>query len=494
MNILFLNICKKSREIFFDAFQGRILFWAILAQILLPGNVLANNNLQEKEAEVQVNQSKNNLVYSIPIKDEIDKTNLFILRRGLKEAIQIGASTVVLDIDTPGGRLDITLEMMEMLDYFDGQCIAYVNPDAISAGAFIASACDQIYFSPKGKMGAAALIQTTGEDIPETARLKTESYLLANVRILSQEIPYRTETIRAMFDSEYELVIDGVTIKSKGELLTLTASQAMERYGQSKQPLLGSGIGNTVEQILQIEFKNKPFSLENYVMTYSEEWAKWLSSFTAILIGLGMLLIFIEFKTPGFGIFGISGIILIGLFFISQNLAGLSGNEGILIFIAGLTCLALELFLFPGGFIFGLIGLLLIVGSFIFSMADFWSGQLTPISFELLKEPLKNLTVALLITTMGGYLFVRLFKTKLVEDSLILSSALDSNKKKSKTVKSAQLIGLKGIAITRLCPSGFIQLGEEKYEAHSELTYIEKGDSIYVCSVDGFKLNVKKIN
>ncbi len=494
MNFPFLNIYARSRCPFLRTPQGVLALWTILVQILLPGNIFGNINPLEKVGRDQANQSKEKVAYSIPIKGEIDKTNLFILRRGLKEAIQLGASTVILDINTPGGRLDICLEMMEMLDYFEGQCLAFVNPNAISAGAFIASACDRIYFSPKGKIGAAGIIQGTGEDIPDTARMKIESYLLANIRILSQEIPYRTETIRAMFDSEYELVIDGVTIKSKGELLTLTASQAMEIYGERNQPLLGSGIADTVEDILQIEFKDTSFSLKNYIMTYSEEWAKWLSSFTTVLIGLGMLLIFIEFKTPGFGIFGILGIILIGLFFISQNLAGLAGNEGILIFIAGLICLSIELFFFPGGLVFGLLGLLLIVGSFVFSMADFWSGALTPISYDLLKGPLKNVTIAVLITISGGYLFVRLFRTKLVEDSLILSSALNSNKSKTKTLKSAQLIGQSGIAITRLGPSGFIQIGDRKYEAHSELTYIEKGEAIYVCSVDGFKLNVDKIN
>ena len=58
-------------------------------------------------------------------------------------------------------------------------------------------------------------------------------------------------------------------------------------------------------------------------MTYSEEWAKWLANITPILLGIGMLLFFFELKTPGFGIFGIFGIVLLGLFFISQYIAGL---------------------------------------------------------------------------------------------------------------------------------------------------------------------------
>ena len=73
-------------------------------------------------------------VYVIPIEGAISKPNLFILRRGLKEAISNEVEMVVLDMDTPGGRVDICLEMMEMLDRFEGLTATYVNEDAISAG------------------------------------------------------------------------------------------------------------------------------------------------------------------------------------------------------------------------------------------------------------------------------------------------------------------------------------------------------------------------
>ena len=272
----------------------------------------------EKSAMVQTPT----LVYVIPVNEAINQPNLFVLRRGLKEAIRKKADMVLLDMDTPGGRLDICLEMMEMLDYFEGATATYINPDAISAGAFIASACDKIYFSPKGKMGAAAVIQGTGEDVPDTARMKIESYLLANIRVLSEGYRYRAEVVRAMFDSEYELIIDEEIIKPKGELLTLTAKQAVQEYGKPAVPLLGDGIAPSIEALLTQEFGADGYRLERYEMTYSEEWAKWLANITPILLGAGMLLLFIEFKTPGFGVFGIGGIVIIGLIFYQSKYCG----------------------------------------------------------------------------------------------------------------------------------------------------------------------------
>ena len=445
----------------------------------------------ENSAEIETPK----LVYVIPITEAINQPNLFVLRRGLKEAIRKKADMVILDMDTPGGRLDICLEMMEMLDYFEGATATYINPDAISAGAFIASACDKIYFSPKGKMGAAAVIQGTGEDVPDTARMKIESYLLANIRALSEGYRYRTEVVRAMFDSEYELKIDEEIIKPKGELLTLTAKQAVQEYGDPAVPLLGDGIAASVEALLTQEFGVDGYRLERYEMTYSEEWAKWLANITPILLGAGMLLLFIEFKTPGFGVFGIGGIALLGLFFISQNIAGLAGNEPILFFALGLICLCVEIFVLPGLFIFGLLGLILILGSLLFAMADFWPGQGLPISFELFQLPLFNLFIALGIAIVGALVFARLFKGSFIERSIVLSSALQSNSNKevAEDEEQEELIGKQGRSITRLNPSGFIEIEGKQYEAHAEINYIEKGKSVLVCSMDNFKINVKEL-
>ena len=179
-------------------------------------------------------------VYIIPITDAINKPNLYILRRGLKEAISNNVEMVLLDMDTPGGRVDITIEMMEALARFDGITATYVNNDAISAGSFITAATQEIYLAPDGKIGASAVIMGGGQEVPETARMKIESYLRANIRVLTEDYPYRSEVIRAMLDAEFELKIGDEVIKPAGELLTLTAKEAIREYGDPPAPLLGS--------------------------------------------------------------------------------------------------------------------------------------------------------------------------------------------------------------------------------------------------------------
>lgn len=101
-------------------------------------------------------------VFVIPIRDEIAQPSLFILRRGLKEAVAEHADAVVLDINTPGGAVDVTMEMMDDLKRFPGRTIAFVDSEAMSAGAFIAAVCDEIWFvsaPTEGIIGAAAPVR-----------------------------------------------------------------------------------------------------------------------------------------------------------------------------------------------------------------------------------------------------------------------------------------------------------------------------------------------
>ena len=96
------------------------------------------------------------VVYVIPVKDEINSPTLYILRRGLKEAIEQKADAVLLDMNTPGGALDVTFDIMEALEKFPGQKLTFIDREAMSAGAFISAVTDEIYFVPNGVIGAAA--------------------------------------------------------------------------------------------------------------------------------------------------------------------------------------------------------------------------------------------------------------------------------------------------------------------------------------------------
>jgi membrane-bound serine protease (ClpP class) len=443
---------------------------------------------EDSDSESQID------VYVIPITDAISKPNLFILRRGLKEAIENDVEMVLLDMDTPGGRVDYTIEMMEMLAKFEGITATYVNVDAISAGSFIAAATQEIYFAPQGKIGASAVIQGGGQDVPETARMKIESYLRANIRVITQDYPFRSDVIRAMLDSGFELKIGEEVIKPEGELLTLTAKEAMAEYGEPALPLLGTGIYDSIEELLESRLGAGNYEIKSFEVTYSEHIAKWMSTFAPALLGIGMLMLFFEFKTPGFGAFGIGGIVLLGVFFISQYIAGLSGNEVFVFFGLGIVLVLVEIFFFPGILVFAISGLLLIFGSLLWSMVDIWPGEPISVSPELLAEPLVNLVFGLSIAVFGAMLLSRFFPGSWMWRKLVLADATGGDSQAICQARESKLppAGTKGTAVTDLFPTGCVEIDSQRYEARSALGIIEHGTAIRVKKSTYFSLVVEK--
>ncbi|MEC8613820.1 MAG: NfeD family protein [Verrucomicrobiota bacterium] len=435
-------------------------------------------------------------VYVIPITDAISQPNLFVLRRGLKDAIANDVEMVLLDMDTPGGRVDVTLEMMEMLAKFDGITATYINPDAISAGSFIAAATQEIYFAPGGKMGASAVIQGSGQEVSETARMKVESYLRANIRSITEDYPFRSKVIRAMLDADFEFKIGEEVIKPSGELLTLTASEAMREYSDGTddlaQPLLGNGVYDSTGALLNDRFGEGNYEIKDFHLTYSEVIAKWMSTFTPALLGIGMLMLFFEFKSPGFGVFGIIGIVLLGVFFISQHIAGLAGNEVILIFALGIILVLAELFFLPGTFIFALSGLAFIFGSLLWAMVDIWPGEPFTVSPDLLAQPIVNLVFGLSIAVFGALLLSRFFHGSWIERKLVLKEAAGGDSQTLRAERESHLppSGSIGTAITDLFPSGRVEIDGHRYEARSALGTIDKGSPIRVQKAVDFSLIV----
>ena len=466
--------------------------WAQLTVLLVcTASVLAGELALDRPEPEEQRSSVD--VYVIPIQGMIDKPNLYILRRGLKEAIRNDIEMVVLDMDTPGGRVDICLEMMEALDRFDGVTATYVNEDAISAGSFIAASTEEIYFAPRGKIGASAVVQGTGEDVPETARLKMESYLRANIRVMAEDKPQRADVIRAMLDANFELKIGEEVIKPSGELLTLTAKEAMQLYGDPAAPLLGSGVYADLNELLDAKLGSGAYQIRDFKVTYSEKWAKWLNTFAPALLGLGMLMLFVEFKTPGFGFFGIGGIVAIATFFITQNIAGLAGNEVVLLFIVGVILVLLELLFFAGVLVFAASGILLMFGALLWAMIDYWPAGKTVINAELFLGPMVNLIFGAIIAIGGALLLSKMLKGSWFERRMVLRNASASTATSAQPASALSLVGSEGLVITPLHPTGKIEINGARYEGSCVNGSIDLGVKIRVTGKNDFGLIVEEV-
>jgi len=472
------------------------VIWRIFSVCAWVLGLLAAIPAHAGDVETRPAQAK---VVVIPIREQIAKPELYILRRGLKEAIEQNVDTIVLDMETPGGALDVTFEMLKALEKFPGKTITYVNREAISAGALISAGTDEIYFAPGGVIGAAAPVDATGVEIDATMREKIVSYLKARVRSISEDKGYRGEVISAMIDLDSELKIGDEVIKQKGELLSLTAKEAMKLYGEPPAPLLGAGIAENLEALLNQIHGPGQYAVERLEVTWSEKLAQYLTAVTPLLLGIGLMLLFIEFKTPGFGIFGISGIVVLGVVFFGQFVAGLSGHEPMLFFLVGVTLLAIELFFFPGSIIVGLSGVVLMLGSLVWAMADLWPKQPIEFSSDIFIAPLVNVMVGVILGVVFFLALLKFLPRGGLWSGMVLEAAVAGEPGHARAIagggsgepSAESLIGETGIAATGLFPSGQVTIAGRRYEARLEMGFADVGTKVKVTGFAEFGLIVE---
>lgn len=433
-------------------------------------------------------------VYVIPVHGEISPPSLYVLRRGLKDAIEKEADFVLLDMNTPGGRADVMIEMMEALEKFPGTTATFVNDEAGSAGALIAAVTDEIYFAPTGVMGAAELISGTGADVAEGLKRKMTSYINAKVRALSGSDPRRADVLKAMTSPDFELKIDDTVIKPKGELLTVTAAEAVAAYGDPPRPLLSEGIADSIDALFESRFPAGT-SVTRLETTWSEDVAQWLTALSPVLMGLGLLALFIEFKTPGFGIFGVAGGALLLIVFFGHYIAGLSGHEPALVFALGMVLVVLELLVFPGTLVAGLLGVVLMLGALLWSMADLWPNEPIEFSGDVFRRPLINLVLGLLVAIGGAAAILRFLPRGWFWDRMVLASAIGGSSGAAADAPSVAgdgpLVGRRGVAVTALFPSGQVEIDGRRYEARLEVGAADPGARVVVTAQREFGLIVE---
>jgi len=439
------------------------------------------------------------VVYVVPVRDEIATPVLYILRRGLKEAIARKAEVVVLDMKTPGGALDVTFEMMEALAKFPGKTVTFVNDEALSAGAFVSATTDEIWFATLGKIGAAAPVTSTGQDVDATMKMKIVSFLKAEVRAISAgKGRYRGQVISAMIDENYELKIGDKVLKGKGELLSLTATEALEMYGNPPQPLLGAGIATDVDDLLSRKFGPQGYEIVQLEITWSERLAVWLNAIAPVLMGLGVICLIVEFKTPGFGVFGLAGVVLLALVFLGHYVAGFSGHEPMILFAVGLLLLAVEIFLCPGVAVLALSGVALMLGSLVWAMADIWPNEPVTIktSGDIFIGPLLNLGAGLALALVLGLLLARFLPKGWLWDRMVLQAtavnpAQVSGSAPDAVASLASLVGARGVVVTGLFPGGQIEIDGRRYEARLPMGSAPVGAEVVVKRASDFNLIVE---
>jgi len=426
--------------------------------------------------------------YAVKIDGQICPPQLCIVKRAIRAAESGGAKLLLLDMDTPGGDLETTLNIMEALRGFRGTTVCYVNKNAVSAGSFIASACDKIFFAPEGVMGAAEAVNAAGGDIDEGMRRKITSFLSAKVRAMNGGNSRRAQVQRAMNDPNFELKIGGKTIKKKGELLTLTAREAEEKIGGA--PLLSDGTAKTLAEAAERALGEKA-SIEVLRITWAESVAKYISAISPLLMGLGFILIFIDIKSGAFGLAASAGLCLLLAVFVGANLSGIAGYEEIIVFAIGAGLVAVEIFLLPGTFIPALLGGALMLGSLAWALGDIIPERGLDYNADGIYRGINQVGLAIICAAAGVALLWRwLPKTPFMKKMVLESAEKSDNENDGRAI----IMGARGVAITDLMPTGKVRVGDDIVEAVALVGHIKENEKIEIAGKKDFNFLAKKLD
>lgn len=407
------------------------------------------------------------VVYIIPLEDTVEKGLSAFIDRSLTDAEEKGADIIILEINTPGGAVDAATKIGKRIQDTTIPTVAFINNDAISAGAFIALNAEKIYMSEDGRMGAAGIIDQAGN----TADEKAVSYWLSAMKGAAENNGRDPIYALAMADKEIDLPELGA---EKGKYLTLTASQAIEvNYAE--------GIVKNRADLLKTLGYEKAV-IEEAEVSFAEKIARFITNpiVVPILLSIGSLGLVVELYSPGFGIPGIMGISALLLFFYGHLVAGLAGMESIILFVVGIVLILLE-FVLPGGII-GLIGLGAVLTSFFMAGSSVWL-----IGTSLLIALVATIVVSIILIKVFGKK-LHAFKKIILFDSTNTESGYVSNKNRE------DLLGKQGIAFTTLRPSGTAIINGERLDVVTEGNYIAKDSKIEVVKTEGSRIVVRVVS
>ncbi|TDL34500.1 nodulation protein NfeD [Jeotgalibacillus sp. S-D1] len=416
---------------------------------------------------IQPVKASGEIVYVVPLEKEVERGLASFLERAITEAEKAEADAIIFDINTPGGAVNAAEEIAETVSGTELNTVAFVNPNALSAGAFIALNADEIYMAESSKMGAAAIIDSAGNMANEKARSSWYA-TMTNAAETSGRDPIYAQ---AMVETSIDLPEVNAP---EGQLLTLTQTQA-EEVGYSE-----GTVADLEEVLANIGLEDA--EIRSVEPSFTENIARFITSpmIVPLLLSIASLGFIIELFSPGFGIAGIMGLIAMMMFFFGHLIAGLAGLEVLLLFLIGIALIIAEFFV-PGG-ILGILGLAAVVASILLS-----GNSIAYMGIAL--------SIALLVAVIGMVIMVKflgknldLLKRIILNDSTSTESGYVSN------VNRHELIGKTGLTRTPLRPSGTIVIEDERIDAVTEGGYIDKEKQVKVVKVEGSRIVVREID
>ena len=410
--------------------------------------------------------------YRIRLDQDIDPSAQRLVVLGLEKAAKAEADYVLLDINTYGGAVNAADSIRAAILRYDKPVVAYVNMQAASAGALISIACDSIYMRTGSSIGAATVVNQTGEVAPD----KYQSFMRGMMRATAKANGRDPEIAESMVDT--------------ANVLSLTPDEAME-VGYCE------GIAEEVSDVARIVAGDNEFIIKNMEddMTWLDRLIQFLlnpllqSIFMMMIIGG----IFVEIRTPGIGLPLLTAVVGALLYFAPGYLGHLVSYWEILLFVVGIILIAMEIFVLPGFGVCGITGIIAVVVSLAFAMVDnaelfHWDGTL---NLEPVLMPLGIVIISSAVAIFGSvWLVKKLYETRSF-DHIALRQSLTGEEGFVGVVSGLEsLVGQEVTVFTDMRPSGKVRTADGRiFEASMKFGgYAIKGQILKVVSTEQGRL------
>ncbi len=439
--------------------------------------------------------------------------------RKIARAKAAGADLLIFEIDSPGGGVNETLNMCDAITELHGiHTVAFIPREALSGGAILALACNEIIVGETARVGDAGLIEHIRNIGFIHAEEKYRTHLIARVRALAVAQEHPAALAEAMVDKNIKVVrirqpdgteqlytdreVAGNPAMADWEKLeTLHESgdgRFLELMGRRAKDLgLASSVVNDRESLFKhFNLEGKPLVLHSNGIDFTAALLNtWLV--TALLLVIGLVALAYEMSAPGVGIGGLTAGFCFVLFFWARFLGGTSGWLEVLLFASGVVFLAVELFVIPGFGVAGISGLLLIFVSIVLASQEF----VFPRTMHELATTAKSSLVAVISGGIGVAicsLAVRHMNSIPMLNRLILKPPVASDEplfvgKEGKEISSTALaVGDWGVTTTFLRPGGKVQFGDQLLDAVSEGAFLQAGEEVRIVELQGSRIVVER--
>ena len=416
------------------------------------------------------------IFYRIRLDQDIDPSSQRLVTVGLEKAREAKADYIILDLDTYGGAVNAADSIRSAILRYEKPVLAFVNMQAASAGALISIACDSIYMKTGSSIGAATVVNQTGEVMPD----KYQSFMRGMMRATAEATGRDPHIAESMTDT--------------ANVLSLTPTEAI-------------AVG-FCEGICENEYEvaEKVTGDNSFVIKNMEDDMTWLDKLIQFLLNpllqsIFMMMIiggiFVEIRTPGIGLPLVTAIVGALLYFAPAYIGHLAQSWEILLFIVGLILIAVEIFALPGFGVCGIAGIVAVVISLAFSMVDnielfHWDGT---VNLRPIIQPLGIVVLSATAAIFGSVWIVRKLYDTRSFDHIALRQEMKAEDGYTSVASGLEsVVGQSVTVFTDMRPGGKVLTSDGRiHEANLKYGgYASKGEILKVTSTEQGRLYCEK--